>query len=75
VLLLETGGQRVVALPDLPPATLKRALELAVEHAGATQRRLTLGQWNGEPILDSAFAPILEGTGFRREALVYVWDR
>ena len=75
VLLLETGGQRVVTLPDLPPGTLRQALELAVEHAGATQRRLTLGEWNGEPILDSAFSPILEATGFRREALVYVWER
>jgi ATP-dependent Lhr-like helicase len=74
VLLLETGGERATALPDLPSDTLRRALQLAVGHMGGSQRRLTLGLWNGEPVLESPAAPILEGLGFRREALVYVWD-
>jgi ATP-dependent Lhr-like helicase len=73
VLLLETGAGRVTALPDLPPTTLRRALGLAVEHAGRGQRRLTLSQWNGEAIMDSSAPQVLEGLGFRREALVYVW--
>jgi ATP-dependent Lhr-like helicase len=72
VLLLETGGERLTTLPDLAPSTLHRALQLAVEHVGGQQRRLTLSQWNGEPILDSAAAPVLERLGFRREALDYV---
>jgi ATP-dependent Lhr-like helicase len=74
VLLLETGGERLTVLPDLPVASLKRALKLAVAHAGRSQRRLTLGEINGEPILESSHAPLLEEVGFRREALVYVWD-
>jgi hypothetical protein len=74
VLTLETGGERVTALPGLSMDTWKQALKLAVEHVGGTMRRLTLSEWNGEPILDSAAAPILEELGFRREALVYVWD-
>ena len=74
VLLLETGAGRVTVLPDLPAATQRRALELAVEHAGRTLRRLTLSQWNGEAILESPAAPVLEGLGFRREALVYIWE-
>ena len=82
VLLLETGGERVTTLPGvansskagLPPDTLRRALKLAVEHVGRAPRRLTLKEWNGEPILGSTAAPILEELGFRREALVYVWD-
>jgi ATP-dependent Lhr-like helicase len=74
VLLLETGGERLTTLPDLSSETLKRALKLAVEHIGQTQRRLTLGTWNGEPILDSPAAPLVEEAGFRREALVYVWE-
>ncbi len=73
VLLLETGGERLTTLPELPSEPLRRALKLAVEHAGHSLRRLTLGQWNGEPILDSPVAPFLEAIGFRREALVYVW--
>jgi hypothetical protein len=71
---LEIGAERVTVLPDLPAATLRRALELAVEHAGRSLRRLTLSRWNGEAILESPAAPTLEGMGFRREALVYIWD-
>jgi ATP-dependent Lhr-like helicase len=74
VLLLETGGERVTTLPDLPPATLRRALKLAVEHIGRSVRRLTLSQWNGQPVLDSPAAPLLEEVGFRREALLYIWE-
>jgi hypothetical protein len=74
VLLLETGGERLTTLPDLPPATLRRALKLAVDHIGRSVRRLTLSQWNGQPVLDSPAAPLLEEVGFRREALVYIWE-
>ena len=74
VLLLETGAERVTVLPDLPAATQRRALGLAVEHAGHSLRRLTLSQWNREAILESPAAPVLEGLGFRREALVYIWE-
>jgi ATP-dependent Lhr-like helicase len=74
VLLLETGAQRLTTQPDLSPSTLHRALKLAVEHVGGQQRRLTLCEWNGEPVLDSAVAPALERLGFRREALDYVWQ-
>jgi ATP-dependent Lhr-like helicase len=74
VLLLETGGERASALPDLPPDTLRRALKLAVDQIGGSVRRLTLSQWNGQPVLDSPAAPLLEEVGFRREALVYIWE-
>jgi hypothetical protein len=37
-------------------------------------RRLIVSEWNGEPVLDSPDAPLLEEIGFRREALVYVWE-
>jgi ATP-dependent Lhr-like helicase len=74
VLLLETGGERVTSLPGLSPDTLRRAIKLAVEHAGRHLRRLTLKEWNSEPVLESPVAPTLEGLGFRREALVYIWE-
>ena len=70
VLLLESGGERLTTLADLPADTLRRALALAVGHLG----RFTLSQWNGGPILDSPHASLLERVGLRREALVYVWD-
>jgi hypothetical protein len=40
----------------------------------ASLRRFSLRRWNGEPILDSQAAPLLERLGFRREALVYIWE-
>jgi ATP-dependent Lhr-like helicase len=74
VLLLEAGGERLTTLPDLPAGTLRQALTLAVRHIGHAQRRLALSEWNGEPIIDSSLAPILEQAGFRREALTYIWQ-
>jgi ATP-dependent Lhr-like helicase len=74
VLLLELGGERVTALPDVPPGTQRRALGLAAAHVGSVMGRFRLSQWNGEPILESPAVPLLEEVGFRREALVYVWD-
>jgi hypothetical protein len=64
-----------MSLPDLPPRTLRRAIEAAVGHLGVTQQRLTLREWNAQAILDSPAAPLLEEVGFRREALVYIWER
>jgi ATP-dependent Lhr-like helicase len=74
VLLLEAGGARLTSLPDLPRETAKQALRLAVEGAAAERRRLTVVEWNGEAVLDSPLAPLLEEVGFRREMLVYVRD-
>ena len=75
VLLLETGGERLTSLPGLPPRTLKRALQLALDHTGPALGRLAIAEWNGAPVLDSAVAPLLEEIGFRREALVYIGER
>ncbi len=74
VLLLELGGERATALPDLPTVTLRRALARATEHIGRAVGRFRLSEWNGEPILESLAAPLLEEVGFRREALVYIWE-
>jgi len=74
VVLLELGAEQVTVLTGLPEETAERALRLAVEHVAARLRRFSLSRWNGEPILDSLAAPLLERLGFRREALVYIWE-
>lgn len=72
VLLLEAGAGRVAALDGLPPGTARQALALAAGHAAAG-RRLVLREWNGDLILESDAAPLVEEAGFRREMLDYVW--
>ena len=82
VLLLETAAQKLTVLAhpqdpvqyDLPPDTLKRALRVAARHIGEQMPGLTLSECNGESILDSPVAPVLEEIGFRRDGLVYVWE-
>lgn len=74
VLLWEVAAERVSALPDLPPGVLERALEVVVHHLHRSIRRLSVALWNGGPVHDSAAVPALEHTGFRREALLYVWE-
>jgi hypothetical protein len=65
------GGERLTGLPDLPLGTLKRALQLAMDHLDTFHRRLTIKEWNGMTILDSPVAPLLEELGFHRDALIY----
>jgi ATP-dependent helicase Lhr and Lhr-like helicase len=72
VLLLERGAGRVSVLDGLSPGTARHALALAAGHAGA-RGRLLLREWNGELILESPAAPLVEEAGFRREMLDYVW--
>jgi ATP-dependent Lhr-like helicase len=74
VLLLELGSEKVTSLPETPPDTVRRALALVAGHVGHSPRRLMVKEWNGEMVLESRGASLLEGAGFRREALVYVWD-
>ncbi len=74
MLLWEAAAGRASALPDLSSAVLQQALDLAVRHLARSVRRLTVSHWNGEPVFESAAVPVLERAGFRREALVYVWD-
>jgi hypothetical protein len=73
ILLLELGGERLTGLPDLPASTLKRALQLAIDHLSG-QGQVTVKEWNGSPIIDSPTVPILEEMGFYRDALIYVHD-
>jgi hypothetical protein len=54
--------------------TIKEALRRVVEHLGPASRRLVVAEANGEAVLDGPLAPLLEAVGFRREALVYVWE-
>jgi hypothetical protein len=72
VLLLERGAGRVSVLQGLPAGTARQALALAAGHAGAGHR-LLVREWNGELILESAAASLVEEAGFRREMLDYVW--
>jgi ATP-dependent Lhr-like helicase len=74
VLLLELGAERVTTLLGLQAESVRRALALALEHLGQSQRRVTVSKWNDQPVFETAVAPLLEGLGFRREALVYVWE-
>jgi ATP-dependent Lhr-like helicase len=74
VLLLELGAGQVTTLAGLSEETLRRALRAALDQARRSRRRLALGRWNREPLMNSALAPLLEGLGLVREALVYVWE-
>jgi hypothetical protein len=74
VLLLESGGQRLTIEASLPLKTQRQALKLVMAHAGLALRRVTIDQCNGQLVLESPAALLLEEVGFRREALVYVWD-
>lgn len=79
ILLLE-NAERVTTMPGIEEAVIGRAMRLCIEHLTAPgglasrPRRITLTMWDGQPVLDSSAATLLESLGFRREALAMVWE-
>ncbi len=72
IAVLEESGAGLTSQPDHP------ALEAAVRALARWARprfggRLRIERWNGEPVLGSAGAPLLESVGFVRDYPAMVW--
>ncbi len=74
-LLVATGGGDLLTLGGADESLLGQAVAALLAHLARFERRIIVETWNGEPILDSPGASILEGAGFRRSYPEMVWDR
>jgi ATP-dependent helicase Lhr and Lhr-like helicase len=54
---------------------IAQALRALRDHLARFERRLTVESWNGEPVLETAGAPLLESIGFVRSYPVMEWRR
>ena len=68
VLVAHGNGDRI-ATADVSDSDLSKALSGLVEllSPGSTTRRLSISEWNGEPVLQSEGAELLAECGFRRD--------
>jgi len=75
VLVAEDTAARLTTLQGAADGLVRRALEALLDHLGAFERRVTVQQWNGEPVLDSPGRPLLETLGFYRDYPGMTWER
>ncbi len=69
-------GSEVLTLQNADSGLLQYAAGALLKHIGRFERHDVVVQlWNGEPVLDSPGASILEALGFRRSYPVMEWDR
>jgi ATP-dependent Lhr-like helicase len=72
VLIIEQQGKRLTALPsasrdDVTAALARLPDVLAGERNGSPRHKLTVAEWNGEPVTGSAGRELLEAVGFVRD--------
>jgi ATP-dependent helicase Lhr and Lhr-like helicase len=64
-LFVERGGKSMVPLQDADPEWLRSALGALVDHARRfTRKRLAVERFDGEPVGESEFLPLLVEAGF-----------
>ncbi len=80
ILLYEHGGGRWCTLLGAEDDLVRKAVSLCLAHltrpGGLATRptRVLVNAWNGASPLEGGTQALLEGLGFRREALALVWD-
>jgi ATP-dependent Lhr-like helicase len=72
VLLIEQQGKRLTALPsasqdDVSAAVARLPDILNADHGLAARRKLSVAEWNGQPVTATAGKPLLEAAGFVRD--------
>jgi ATP-dependent Lhr-like helicase len=75
LLLIEGNGAHLTTGQGADEGLLPQAIACWLQHVAGFERRLTVEQWNEQPILGSAGQPLLEAAGFYREYPVMVWAR
>lgn len=73
LLLIEGNGAHLTTGQGVDDGLLQQAIACWLQHLAHFERRLTVEQWNEQPILGSAGQPLLEAAGFYREYPVMVW--
>ena len=75
VLVAGTTGQHLTTVRGADEALIQQALRALLDHLATFERRITVETWDGEPVANTAGAPILETLGFRRSYPTMIWQR
>ena len=80
ILLAENSAASLTTTQAAENAPLSAAIQALLEHLTgpgglcSSPRRVSVAEWNGEPVLRSPGQPILESVGFYRDPPVMTWD-
>ncbi|MBN2002882.1 MAG: hypothetical protein JXA21_05965, partial [Anaerolineae bacterium] len=75
VLVAANTGAALTAAPGADAGTLQRALKALFTHLTGFETRVIVETWNGEPVLESAGAPLIEAVGGYRYYPGMAWER
>ncbi len=75
LLVASSTGADLTTIEGADDGLVQRAIGELLDHLAGFERRITVATWNGQPILDSDGASILEALGFRRSYPTMEWDR
>ena len=75
VLVAGTTGHDLTTVQGPDEALIRQALRALLDHLATFERRITVETWDGEPVANTAGAPILETLDFRRSYPAMVWER
>jgi hypothetical protein len=80
IVLAENSAASLTTTQAATDELVRAALAMLVEHVTAAgglcsaPRRITVSEWNGEPVLRSPGQPLLEAVGFYRDSPAMTWD-
>jgi ATP-dependent Lhr-like helicase len=75
VLVAADSGARLTLTEGVDEGLARRALQALLDHLDRFMPRVSVEEWNGEPVLGSAGQPVLESLGFYRSYPEMVRDR
>jgi ATP-dependent Lhr-like helicase len=75
VLVAEDTGARLTTLQGASEGLIRRALGMLLGHMASFEHRVTVQEWNAEPVLDSPGQPLLESVGFYRDYPGMTWEK
>lgn len=75
VLLIEESGAQITSVRGADEGHVRRSLEAWLHHLANFEQRVTVTQWNGAPVLNSAGQALLEAVGFYRDYPGMAWVR
>ena len=75
ILLIEDSGAQLTTVEGSDAGQIAHALTCWLHHLAGFASRITVKQWNGAPILESAGQPLLEANGFYRDYPGMTWER
>ncbi|MBV7332921.1 hypothetical protein KFU94_32785 [Chloroflexi bacterium TSY] len=75
ILLVEQTGASLTTVKGTGDGMMRHAIRVWLQHASSFMQRVTVKEWNGQPVLEGDGASMLESIGFYRDYPAMTWER